>query len=296
VNARRAIYVSSLALVAHGCTEAPKPALHYVLGPSYQAGTLWYYPRESYDLDETGLAAVMKGSHTPLTTDGEVFDKTALAASHPTLQLPAIARVTNLDNGLQVTVRVNDRGSGDPHRLLELTPHAATLLGMQADGVAPIRLQVLQVESRTATEGLPGAPTLAMTAAPRDAVSSTELLPPEGVRQGKPSKLAANAKVAEPVEAAAVPTPMRLPDAVVQTVPRPGRMMVRLDTFDSPRYAATQQAKMSSAGARIVPSYNGRRRQYRVEIGPFQTVSQADAVLDQALARGIPDARIVVDQ
>ena len=99
-----------------------------MLGAPYQAGGVWYYPRESYEGQETGLATVYPSGHAELTADGEVFDQTALAAAHQTLQLPAIARLTNLENGRQVLVRINDRGPATPHRLIEVTRRTATLL------------------------------------------------------------------------------------------------------------------------------------------------------------------------
>jgi rare lipoprotein A len=71
--------------------------------------------------------------------------------------------------------------------------------------------------------------------------------------------------------------------------------MVELDTFEEYQYAAVQRAKMASAGARIVSMADGRTHRYRVEVGPLPDAAHADAVLDQALASGIPDARIVVD-
>ena len=88
---------------------------------------------------------------------------------------------------------------------------------------------------------------------------------------------------------------MRLPETVTQTVPRPGQVMVELDTFEEYQYAAVQRAKMGGAGARIVSIVDGRTHRFRVEVGPLPDVAHADAVLDQALASGIPDARIVVD-
>jgi rare lipoprotein A len=277
-----------------GCTQALKPDPHYVLGKPYQVGSVWFYPRESFDLDETGLAAVATGDSARLTTDGEVFDQTALAAGHPTIQLPAIAHLTNLENGRQVTVRVNDRGSGDPRRLVEVTRRTAQLLGMPPDGVARVRLRVLPNESHAAADALPGAPSLAMTAAPRGAVEVAELAPPPGVRQGNGRALPIT-PVAGPAEAPTAVPPMRLPETVAQTVPRPGQLMVELDTFEEYKYAAVQRAKMGGAGARIVSIVDGRTHQFRVEVGPLADVAHADAVLEQALASGIPDARIVVD-
>jgi rare lipoprotein A len=282
-------------LLLYACTpEAPKPDPHYVLGSAYQSAGVWFYPREAYELNETGLASVLTGDHAPLTTDGEVFDQTAMAAAHPTLQLPAIARLTNLDTGLQLTVRINDRGTPDPRRLIQVTSRTALLLGMPRDGVARVRMEVLPVESRAAADSLPGAPKLAMTTAPRGQVEVAELAPPPGVRQGNGRALPDVAPAALPRAAADVP-PLRLPEVRYQTAPQPGRLMVRLDTFDVFVYAAVQQAKMSAFGARIVNVWQGRTRQYRVEVGPLPDVARADAVLLRALGYGIPDARIVID-
>src|ERR1700691_651822 len=168
VNAASAPW-SALALVATACTPPPalKPDPHYVLGAPYKVGSVWLYPDESFDLDQTGIASITKRAAPGLTTDGELFDQTALAAAHPTVQLPAIARLTNLENGREVTVRINDRGSGDPHRLVEVTRRTATLLDMPPSGIARVRLQVLPNESHAAAEAVPGAPSLRLTAAPR---------------------------------------------------------------------------------------------------------------------------------
>lgn len=285
-----------LALLAFGCTTAPAPRAnpHFVLGKPYQVGSVWFYPRESFNLDETGLAAVAKNDSPRLTTDGEMSDQTALAAGHPTIQLPAIARLTNLDNGREIMVRLNDRGPGDPHRLVEITRRAALLLDTSPSAIARVRLRVLPNESHAAADALPGAPSLAVTAVPRGAVEIAELAPPPGIRQGSGRALPV-LPVADSAEAVDPAPPMRLPEAVIRTVPRPGQLVVRLDTFDEYQYAAAQRARMGSAGARIVSIVHGRTRQFRVQIGPLPDIAHADGVLDQALASGLPDARIVVD-
>ena len=290
----RHILAAALTLLMFGCTPPLKPDPHYVLAKPYQVGRVWFYPRESYDLDQTGLASVVQGNASRLTTDGEVFDQTVLAAAYPTIQLPAIARITNLETGREVTVRLNDQGSGDPHRLVQVTRRTATLLGMSPNGVARVRLQVLPNESHAAADALPGAPSLALTAAPLGAVQVAELAPPPGVGQGGGRALPV-APVAAPAQAVVAPPPMRLPETVAQTAPQPGQLMVELDTFEEYQYAAVQRAKMAAAGARIVSMTDGRTHRYRVEVGPLPDTAQADAVLDQALASGIPDARIVVD-
>jgi rare lipoprotein A len=291
VVARRA----ALAILATACTPPgmPKPDPHYVLGDAYKAGNVWVYPRESFDLDETGIASIAKHSPQGLTTDGELFDQTALAAAHSTIQLPAIARLTNLENGREVTVRLNDRGSGDPHRLVEVTRRTATLLGMPPSGIARVRLRVLPNESHAAAEAVPGAPSLALIAAPRGAVEVAELTPLPGVRQGRGRPLPAPAIASDRAQTPA--PPMRLPEAITQAPPHNGKLMVRLDTFDSYQYASVQRAKMDWAGAQILPVSKGRSRRFVVQVGPLPDVAAADAVLDRALTSGIPDARIVVD-
>lgn len=283
------------ALLLHGCApQQPRANPHYYLGAAYKTGSVWHYPREAFDLDDTGIASVSHDRPPGLTSDGEVFDQTALAAAHATLQLPAIAKVTNLENGRQVTLRINDRGDGDPHRLLEVTRRTAVLLGMPADGVARIHLQVLPNESHAAADALPGAPSLSIAAAPRGGIEVAQLAPPPGAKAGGGRALPVAAASTQAADPTATPL-MRLPEMVYQAQPRPGRLIVRLDSFPEFQYAAVQQAKMAWAGAAIVTVMQGRTRLYRVDVGPLPDVARADAVLDRALGYGIPDARIVVD-
>lgn len=288
------VVVSAVMLLVVGCTHPPSPDPHYVLGKPYQVNGFWFYPQEAYALDETGLAAVAANGSSRLTTDGEVFDQSAVAAGHPTIQPPALARLTNLENGRAITVRLNDRGSGDPHRLVEVTTRTAVLLGMPPHGVVRVRLRVLPVESRAAADALPGAPSLALTAAPRGAVEVAELPPPAGVRQRNEPGVPV-VPLTRAVQEVMPPPPMRLPETVTETTPQPGQLMVRLDTFSDYQFAAGQRARMAAAGARIVTVADGRSKQFRVEVGPLADVAHADAVLDRAFASNIPDARIVVD-
>lgn len=291
--------VSLLAgLLLFGCQDQGTPKLdpRYVLGPPYQVNGVWFYPAESYSLNEAGLAAIFPDGKPRLTSNGEVFDQTAMAAGHPTLQLPAIAQVTNLENGLRTTVRINDRGSGNPGRLVELTQRAAELLAVPQGGTAQVRLEVMQYETRAAVEALPGAPSLGVKAAPRDAVQAADLAPPPGVAQGRGRSVGASASDNTPApNAAAAAPPLRLAESVTRTMPRPGQLMIWLDAFPEQRYAAEQRAKMADAGARVVTVRQARQRLYRTEIGPITEVATADSILRRAYARGIPDARIVVN-
>jgi rare lipoprotein A len=284
------------ALLPAACAHhpAPTPSPHYVLGAPYQAGGVWRYPQANYDGVETGLATVYQGAHPPLTADGEAFDQTALAAAHPTLQLPAIAQLTDLDTGRQVTVRINDRGPASPHRLIEVTSRTAQLLGFPESGVARVRLQVLPAESHAAADALPGAPGLAIAAAPRAAVTEQPLAPPAGVSQGSPSPAAAPPQLAPAAVSSAAP-PLHLPETVTQTAPDPGSLWVQVGSFLGYRYAAMQRARLADLHPQIVSGETAGQQEFRVRLGPFATISEADAALDQAIAAGVPDARIVVE-
>ena len=274
-----------------GC-QRPAATPHYELGNAYSVRGVWFYPGENFTFDDTGLAAVYGAGHAPLTSDGEVFDPSIVMAGHPTLQLPAVARLTNLENGRSILVRLNDRGTGNPGRLVDVTRRTAALLGMPDAGGTRVRLQVLADDSHAAADGLPGHPQIAMTAAPRASVVATDLAPLAGVG-AEPNKVR---PVTAPVATVDAPVAIaRPPETVTQGMPNPGRLWVRLDAFEEYQYAVAQRARMNDLGASIEPVFEGRVRRFRVQIGPLDTVPQAERALNDALARGIPDAHIVVD-
>ncbi len=288
---KRALALLLVLLPAACQRPSPAPSPHYVLGEPYAAGGVWYYPRERYEAVETGIAMIYPADHPALTTDGEAYDPTALAAAHPTLQLPAIARITNLENGLQVTVRINDRGPATPHRMIEVTPRAATLLEFPPGGVARVRLEVLPAESHAAVDAMPNAPKLDVQAAPRGDVQIAEL-PPPGAAPIQPERAPVSAAPSAP---AASPAIQRLPESRSRVAAEPGRLYVRLGTFQTYQYAAMQRAQVAGLGAGIATTYEGRVRTYRVIIGPLTDIATADTVLDQVLRAGVTDAQIVVE-
>ena len=77
------------------------------------------------------------------TANGETFDTTKLTAAHQTLPFGTLLRVTNLENGLIVVVRVNDRGPFVGGRIIDLSRAAAEKLDMVGNGTASVRLELL---------------------------------------------------------------------------------------------------------------------------------------------------------
>jgi rare lipoprotein A len=93
---------------------------------------------------ETGVASFYgKKFHGRRTSNLEVYDMYAFSAAHKTLPLPSFARVTNLDNGKSVIVRVNDRGPFHEGRLIDLSYAAATKLGYVRNGTARVEVRAL---------------------------------------------------------------------------------------------------------------------------------------------------------
>lgn len=276
-----------------GCTKqaaAPAAAPRYVVGGAYQAGGVWRYPRENFRFDATGLASVLP-DRAGLTADGEAFDGTAMAAAHPTLQLPAIVRVTNLDTGLQVLVRVNDRGPANPARLVGLTRAAAARLGI--DGVGRVRVQVEDGPSQALRARLGGGDKVAVAAAPRGSVAAESLAPPPGVAQSGRSRAAVGV-LPQSQDIPVQDQPDRLPDSVMQVAAMPGQLWVRAGEFGRRQYADQVRARVGGLAA-VEAAQEGRAEVFRVRAGPFPDVAAADIALDQAMRAGVTDAHIVVE-
>lgn len=81
--------------------------------------------------------------HGRITANGEIFDQHKLTAAHPSLPLPSLARVTRLDTGRSVVVRVNDRGPFVGERVIDLSFAAAQALDFVDDGVTQVRIEAL---------------------------------------------------------------------------------------------------------------------------------------------------------
>jgi rare lipoprotein A len=113
------------------------------IGQPYQVGDRVYVPREDPTYDRVGVASWYGGEyhHGTLTANGEVYDRGTISAAHPTLPLPSYARVTNVENGRSIMVRVNDRGPYVGNRIIDLSERTADLLGMQGKGLGQVRVQ-----------------------------------------------------------------------------------------------------------------------------------------------------------
>jgi rare lipoprotein A len=138
-----------LMLAACGSSDpaAVKPAApgpHFKVGQPYQVDGHWYYPQFVTEYEAAGIASWYGESyHGRRTANGEIYDMYALTAAHPTLQLPSVVEVVNLENGRSLTLRVNDRGPFVDDRLIDLSFAAARELGFEHQGLAPVQVRYL---------------------------------------------------------------------------------------------------------------------------------------------------------
>lgn len=120
----------------------PKGGGRELIGNAYTVKGRRYFPKEEPGYNKTGLASWYGSAfHGRLTANGEVYDKEHLSAAHPTFPLPSYARITNMENGASVLVRVNDRGPFHEGRLIDVSSKTADLLDMKATGTANVRVQ-----------------------------------------------------------------------------------------------------------------------------------------------------------
>src|SRR5271157_3724752 len=134
--------VSSSPRVVELGEPVPKGGGTYRVGKPYTVGGRVYVPEEDVNYREEGLASWYGDDfHGRLTANGEVFDMDGLTAAHPTLPMQCYARVTNLNNGKSLVVRVNDRGPYAANRLIDLSHKAAELLDFKGNGIAHVRVE-----------------------------------------------------------------------------------------------------------------------------------------------------------
>ena len=94
--------------------------------------------------------------HGKKTASGERYDMYAMTAAHPTLPIPSYARVTALNNGKSVVVRINDRGPFHSKRIIDLSYAAAHKLGYIKQGSTRVRVESIDPDSYAAQDAVPG--------------------------------------------------------------------------------------------------------------------------------------------
>lgn len=199
--------------------------------------------------------------HGGRTSDGETYDMYAMTAANKVVPIPCYARVTNLQNGKSVVVKINDRGPFVDNRLIDLSYAAASRLEMLGNGTALVDVQAVA----------PGE-----TLAP--AAVSAPSLPPANVPA--PVTSVAGNPPAAPAGTAAEP-----------------HMYLQVGAYAERANAAMAVQKLSINGvtqAFILPVTEGGRTLYKVRIGPVADVAGVDQLGAKLASLGYPDVEIII--
>jgi rare lipoprotein A len=274
----------------------------YKVGNPYQIQGVWYYPSEDYEYTESGIASWYGPQFQGKSTaNGEVFDMNLVSAAHRTLPLPSIVRVTNLENGRSLIVRVNDRGPFAHSRILDMSKRGAQLLGYADKGTARVKVELLKDQSLALKNSLvnelsaENSPIKSGSMA-KPQVSSQSLSVPSGGTQA-PEKPAQ--KVTMIPQRAPEPAPvLEEPSQNVKRVQVSAtQMYIQAGAFSRFDNANRVKASLASVGDVEVSQIlvNGRDF-YRVRIGPLSNVSDADKVLENVIRAGYPAAKIIIEK
>ena len=270
----------------------------YKIGNPYQVGGVWYYPERDLAYDETGIGSWYGDEFAGrLTANGEIFDPDLVTAAHKTLPMPNVVRVTNLDNGKSLVVRINDRGPFVAGRIIDLSREAARLIGYRDQGIARVRVQVLAEQTlrleKLAKNGnfseitgdVSAMPTVAAVEQPEvsmTATSSSGKTVDSDVENDNVSalELLARSRVGEVITVAPIET----------------QIWVQVGAFYAEANASNVLTKVEDVGAgQISPIDVSGQTLHRVRIGPLNSVEAADRALDGVIGLGFSGARIVVD-
>jgi rare lipoprotein A len=246
-------------------------------GPPYEVDGKWYVPTYEPDYNEVGVASWYGPTfHGEKSASGEVFDEMAITAAHPTLPIPSLVRVTNLENGKSIIVRLNDRGPFVDDRIIDLSRGSAEALDMRVKGTAKVRVQYVGPAPAAPNTTPPGesmfaaAPTAPTMLAQNSYGLSTEALPP--LVPAEPAR----APVIEYRSAA--PQPHNQDQAGVY---------LQAGSFSDLGNAHQQRDRMMSHGPAFVTSaqVNGSVF-YRVMVGPWPSRAAAEQMQDRMRSSG----------
>ena len=251
----------------------------YKIGTPYEIEGDWYYPQEDVTYDNTGIASWYGTKfHGRRTANGEIFDMDLLTAAHPTLPMPVRAKVTNLENGRSVVVRINDRGPFAKDREIDMSRHAADVLGFKVKGTARVRVQYLGRAPLYDSAG-----------------RMIKRQEPDRFIAEKPKTPKEDSRVtATPVE----PVDVLTTDgkALSKPVPDVGekRYAVQVGVFSMHENAVALQDKLKAfSPVKIVEVEMGGATLYRVKMGGANIRADARSTLERLVAAGHTDAVII---
>ena len=232
----------------------------YKIGKPYKIRGQWYYPAEDYGYSEVGTASWYgEDFHAKYTANGEVCNMHTLTAAHRTLPLPSIVRVTNLENGRSLVLRVNDRGPFAKNRIIDISKRGAQLLGFQNKGTAKVRVEIMAEESKDLKQAI---------------LNKTETK----LAQQLPEDNAGAVR------------------SYTSQQSLKGKYFVQAGSFSSREVADDLTARLTRFGnISTMPADVNGNRYYRVRMGPYTCEADARKALAQIENFGVAGAAVIKD-
>ena len=122
--------------------------IQYIVGDVYFIEGVKYAPKENYEYNEIGLASYYgKELHNKKTLNNDYNKVTELYGRHKTLPLPSIVKITNLENGLSLIIKINDRHDKNSS-LIQVSRKTAQLLKFYKNKIARVKVEILKDPSK----------------------------------------------------------------------------------------------------------------------------------------------------
>lgn len=257
----------------------------YKIGKPYVINGKWYYPAVDYQYDEIGFASWYgPGFHGKTTANGEIFDQNKISAAHRTLPLPSIVKVTNLENGKVLSkVRINDRGPFVKNRILDLSKKAAKELGFLKRGVAKVRVEILEQESRE----------LALFLDNDDFQKRVESAEIKKITKKEISSLDENNKNEINIvtkEENSI-SKSQNDNSILKDKP----LEIQVGAFTDHRNAKFLIEKLSEFKAYIKREFVESKYLYRVRIGPIENINLANEIKEKLFSLGYTTSHLVMN-
>ena len=223
---------------------------------------------------ERGIASWYGNKFHGFTTSTvETYDMSSYSAAHKTLPLPSYARVTNLENGRSVIVRINDRGPFVQNRIIDLSYVAAVKIGVWPKGTAMVEVRAID----------PGRPDefRNLTASAEPAECPKAAAGPVRTRCGTRRD-----EARRPVAAAAP-----------EKRPKPA-LYLQVGAYGERGNAEHAAAVMRAAhlgDVRVVAAEVNGRTVQRVRLGPLEDVEAADRLAPKVRALGLGEPRVAIE-
>jgi rare lipoprotein A len=265
------------------------------VGKPYQVAGRWYEPKEQPNYDKKGMASWYgEAFNRRKTSNGEWFDMTRLTAAHPTLPLPSYAKVTNLENGREVVVRINDRGPFVGTRIIDLSKRSAEALDFKHKGKAEVRVQFIG----RAPLNDDGSHLVAMNKELDRGTPVRKMIASADRRKGKAPAAEIAAATPKPKKPTAPPQPkfetVSYEAEAEQAPASEVTYFVLIGSFSDGENAARARDRFASVWpVQFIELSGASGPVYRVRLGPISSTADAETALIDAQSAGYGDARLI---